>query len=1147
MSVFGSRSLVLAGCLSVLATTMLSLGPVAVSPAGAALPTGTHAWWHLEASATPTNLDPGGEGQIAVTARNLGDEAVNGAAQAVTIADALPAGLRASASAISGEFVTANQVAGAVTCTLASLSCTFGGTLEPYGRLRIKITMKEVPADAPSGEENVVTVEGGGAPPAFLRRSIAVSPAATPFGVEDYELRPEAEDGSPATQAGAHPFQLTTTIALNRKAEISEASAARGFAPQEAGLVKDLNFRWPSGLIGNPTAFPRCTAREFSRVGAESVNACPPDTAMGVVSIVLNEPFTLGVLEEDVPLFNLEPETGEPARFGFEVDGALVFIDTSIRTGGDYGVTVSGHDITQLVGFLSATVTVWGVPGDPRHNPERGWPCLRPSADPSGCTALAEAKPPPFLTLPTSCTGPLQTTLEADSWEQPSDVLTVPASVTMPALGGCERLPFAPEIGVAPDGQQASSPTGLSTDVHVPQEGQLNPTGLASSDIRDIAVTLPEGVTLNPAGANGLQACSESLIGYLPGESDPPSELRFTSKLPDPLEPGVDFCPNAAKIGTAKITTPLLANPLVGAVYLAAQNENPFGSLVAMYLVAEDPVSGSLVKLPGQVALNQQTGQIVATFENTPQLAFEDAELHFFGGEDAPLSTPAHCGVYTADASFTPWAGGEAVSSRASFQIASGPGGGPCPGASLPFAPSLQAGTANVQAGAFSALGLTVGREDGEQNIQSLTLHMPPGLLGLVASVEPCPTAQAEAGTCGPASRIGQTTVSVGLGGNPYTVTGGEVFLSEGYGGAPYGLSIVTPAVAGPFDLGKVVVRAKIEVDPLTAALTVTTSSPSEGYAIPHILDGIPLQIKHIDVSIDRGGFIFNPTSCAALKLEASLESVEGTDAPTTPAPFEVANCATLGFAPKLTVTAGGRTSRADGAGLAFKIVYPRGAMGSQAWFKSAKFVIPKQLPVRLTTLRQGCAEATFVAGPANCPKASRIGTAVVSTPVLPGGLAGTVYFVSNGGAKFPEVVIVLEGDDVKVDLHGETFVGAKTGITSATFHALPDVPFDSIEVKLPTGPNSEFAAVGDLCRQKLSLTSTLDSQNGLELHEVTRIGVTGCPKSRALTEAQKLKRSLKTCRKKKDKRRRTVCERTARRRYKAASARRIAKRGGMK
>ena len=1100
----------------ILTMAMLLLGFVfSVSQARAALPTTTAPWWHLESSATPTNLTPGGEGAIFVTVTNLGDETVNATASTnmITIADVLPVALRGSVTSISKTSIVASEPKGTMVCTLASLSCTFNGTVKPYESLRVTLLMQEVAPGAVSGENEVTVTGGDAAPSASLRRPVTVSGAPTPFGVENYELTPESENGSRETQAGAHPFQLTTTITLNHRSQLRKLSGGQEFAPQEAVLTKDLDFKWPVGLIGNPTVFPHCTGQQFEEHGS-----CPADSAVGVAIVTIDEPGDAPYLGPVSKVYSLEPRVGEPARFGFDANGALVSIDTSVRTGGDYGITVESNDITEIVGFLSATVTVWGVPGDPRHE-----------------LGLEETNPPPFLSLPTSCASPMQTSVEGDSWADPGNFTSYQPSEPMGTLVGCNHLPFSPEIKVSPDGQQASRPSGLTTDVHVPQEGQLNPTGIANSNIRDIEVTLPEGVSINPAGADGLEVCSEGLIGYLPGESHPPSELRFTPKLPNPLEQRVNFCPNGSKVGTVKIRTPLLPDPLEGAVYLAAQDENPFGSLVAMYIVAEDPVSGSLVKLPGQVSLNPVTGQIVATFENTPQLAFEDAELHFFGGERAPLSTPAHCGTYTTNAVFTPWSGNPSVQSRSSFQITSGPGGGPCPGSSLPFAPSLQAGTTNIQAGAFSTLDTTIGREDGNQNLRAVQLHMPPGFTGLLSGVKLCGEEQADAGSCGPESLIGHTIVSVGLGGDPYSVTGGEVFITGPYEGAPFGLSIKNPAKAGPFDVAKgtpcdcVVVRAKIEVDPTTAALTVTTDG-SGPYAIPTILAGIPLQIKHVAVTIDRPGFTINPTSCNPTVLTGTLSSTEGASA-ALDVPFQVTNCGTLAFTPKFSVSTSGKTSKANGASLTARVTYPDVPQGTEADIAEVKVDLPKQLPSRLTTLQKACTSAQFEANPAGCPVASFIGHAVVHTPLVPVALEGPAIFVSHGGEAFPSLEIVLQGYGVTVDLVGSTFI-SKAGVTSTTFKTVPDQPFSIFELTLPEGRYSALAANSDLCASKLTMPNEFIAQNGASIYQSTPITVTGCAKTKTLTRAQKLKAALKACRKEKKKSKRSACEREARKKY---------------
>jgi hypothetical protein len=1095
----------------------------------------------LEGEATVNETTQGSpDGEVVAFAENLGDEPVDGSGTPVSIVDTLPEHVRAVGVVATQPLEGSINTIATVPCALESqsrVSCSLTGALPPYGQIEVRIAVDLEPG-AVTGEENTVSVSGGQARAASLKRPLTFSGAATPFGVEDYELVNEAAGGASDTQAGSHPFQQTTTIDLNQEADANPLETVNHKPKVDAaGLAKDLSFKWPAGLIGNPTPVARCTIAQFLTVngGSGDEDACPADTAVGVASVTVNEPFFIGFATFTVPLFNLEPLVGEPARFGFDIPeaDAPVYIDPAIRTGSDYGITVNTDSVTETASFLSARVTVWGVPGAPEHASTRGWGCLYessriPKEARSACEPPRESRPAPFLSLPTSCTGASVSTVEGDSWEQAEPRRLEPlGSFLMPALDGCNQLPFSPELRVSPDGGQASKPSGLNVDVHVPQEGQLNAAGLAQSNIKDIKVTLPEGVTVNPAGADGLEACSEGLVGFTGINQE--GVDQFSSKLPVPLEQGVNFCPNASKIGEVSIKTPLLpaGQALKGAVYLAAQNANPFGSLIAMYIVAEDPVSGALVKLPGDVSLNQGTGQIESSFENTPQLAFEDAEIHFYGGERAPLSTPAHCGTYTTLATFTPWSGGAPVSSQSSFQITSGPNGTVCPGAALPFTPTLTAGTTNNNAAAFSPLTTTITREDGQQNIQTVQLHMPAGLSGILSGVKLCPEAQANAGTCGPESKIGSTIVSVGLGGDPFTVTGGEVFLTEKVAGspvdAPFGLSIVNPAVAGPFNLGKVVVRATIAVDPHTAQLTVTTG------AIPHILDGIPLQIKHVNVTVERPGFTFNPTNCSPAAVTGTIGSVEGSSSPVQ-VPFQVTNCASLKFAPKFSVSTSGKTSKANGASLTAKLSYPTAAQGTQANITRVKVDLPKQLPSRLTTLQKACTNAQFEANPAACPSASKIGFAKVTTPLLPVPLEGPAIFVSHGGEAFPSLTMVLQGYGVTVDLVGTTFI-SKAGITSTTFKTVPDVPFNNFQLTLPQGKFSALAANGNLCTSKLAMPTEFLAQNGAKINESTKISVTGCGKVKALTRTQKLKAALKACHKR-AKCRQAACEQQARRRY---------------
>jgi hypothetical protein len=1110
------------------------------------------------------------DGEIVSTLTNMGDASVSGSKGPVHIVDTLPPGLRA-------ESVTAitpvQNEAGAVPCSIESqshVSCTFAGLpsetvtetagLPPFFSIEVRIEV-EVLGSASPYEDNTVSVTGGEAPSATISRPVRVGDEQPRFGVEDYGLIPEAPGGALDTQAGSHPFQTSFTVAMNQGVDDGPIIHGKPFT-LPAGIAKDLRFNLPPGLVGDPTAIPSCSIGAFLH-HVPNGNECPADTAIGVATIFLNigNPQSpslggLGYTTQTVPVFNVEPQIGEPARFGFYLTlaGFGVLIDTSLRAGGDYGVTSTTGNISQLASFLSGDVTLWGVPGDPRHSALRGWGCLAATShlfSSLPCTAPEAGHPAAFLDLPTSCAGAMQTTVEADSWSEEGDFHSF-GSEPEPMLDGCNHLQFEPEIKVSPDGQQASKPTGLTVDVHVPQEGQLNGEGLAQSNVKDITVTLPAGVTLNPSAADGLQACSERLIGFEgfkefssePGVSNP----VFTPYLPgstaalaagdgELLQPSVNFCPDASKIAEAMIKTPLLPNPVKGFVYLASpQNfnvfpqENPFGTHVSMYIVAEDPLSGSLVKLPGKVLLNEATGQIESTFEETPQLPFEDAELHFFGGERAPLASPNHCGKYTTSATFTPWSGGEPVTSQSSFEITSGPNGSPCPGTVLPFNPTLASGTTNNNAGSYTPLDTTMSREDGQQPIQSVTLHYPAGVSGLLSGVKLCGEAEANAGTCGPESQIGETIVSVGVGGDPFTVTGGKAYITGPYDGAPFGLSIVNPAKAGPFDLQQgrpVVVRAKIEVDPRTAALTITTDPPGSPHAIPTIIEGFPLQIKHVNVLVNRPDFTFNPTNCTPTTVTGTIDSAEGASSPVS-VPFQATNCASLQFTPKFAVATSGKNSKAYGTSLAVKLTYPSAPFGSQANIKQVKVELPRDLPSRLTTLQKACTAAQFDANPAGCPSASVIGHAKAITPLIPVPLEGPAYFVSNGGEAFPNLIVVLQGYGVTIDLVGDTFI-SKTGVTSSTFKTVPDAPVGSFELVLPEGKYSALTGLGNLCTEKLTMPTEFLAQNGASLHQSTPVGVTGCAKAKALTRAQKLAKALKLCKRDKQKAKRKSCERAAR------------------
>jgi hypothetical protein len=1111
------------------------------------------------------------DGQIVVTAENMGDASVDGSSAPVVVEDVLPEHLEAvhaDAEGASGEPGGGGRSQGDVLCSVLTphlVRCTYGGVLSPYEQLEVRVGVRDVGAS--SGEENSVSISGGGASAGTLTRPISVG-GANGFGVEDYKLLPEEEGGAPSTQAGVHPFQLTTALSMNT----SEATAS--FRDQQpAGMVKDVTVQLPPGLIGNPTPFPQCSDAQFTTQEQPTLhNSCEAKAAIGVVLLTYNVPGAEQFNTRTEPVFNLKPLVGEPARFGFENVGRRIYIDTSVRSGGDYGVTATVSNITEIAGVLGSKLTFWGVPGDPAHDHSRGWACLEGEANgkPSVCPA-GVSSPPPFLSMPTSCSGAMRSTVQADSWEEPhpspAQLLQAPlfAEDKIGGLDGCNRLQFNPQVRVTPDGTAASSPTGLNVDVHVPQGAVLNAEGLAESAVRDISVALPEGVAVNPSGGDGLQACSQALAGFqgfAELETVPHTNTAlFTPTLPNPLEQGLNFCANASKIGELTVHSPLLppTQPLKGFVYLATQNQNPFGSLIALYLIAEDPVSGTVFKGVGETHLTA-SGQVIGTFKNNPQLAFEDAELHFFGGERAPLATPAHCGPYTTTAAFVPWSAepGEAPHTASStFNITEGPNHTPCPGAQLPFNPSLTGGATNVNAGAFSPFTLTMSRKDGEQNLQSVEAHLPPGLSGVLSNIELCPEPQANEGKCGPNSLIGESTVSVGVGGDPFSVSGGKFYLTGPYNGsggckvgeagcAPFGLTFEVPAKAGPFDLKRnsanpagenacdcVIVRGKIEIDPLTAALTITSDPPGSPYAIPTSIEGIPLEIQHVNAITTRGNFQFNPTNCSKMEVTGTIHSSENATA-TVGVPFQVTNCGALKFTPKFQVSTDAKTSKAGGASLTARVSEPAGSLGTQANLARVKVELPKQLPSRLTTLQKACTSKQFEANPAACPPESKIGYAKVITPLVPVPLEGPAIFVSHGGEAFPSLTMVLQGYGVTIDLVGTTFI-SKAGVTSTTFKTVPDQPFSSFQLTLPTGKYSALTANGsNLCKVKggLKMPTEFIAQNGLKIKQSTKITVTGCPKAKRLTRAQLLAVALKACRKQLHGHKRHVCEARARKRY---------------
>ncbi|HEY4451331.1 MAG TPA: hypothetical protein VGN13_07025 [Solirubrobacteraceae bacterium] len=1064
--------------------------------------------WSISSAAYPTNFPPDSTSEANRTKYFLDVSNVGGATSSgpITVTDVLPAGVAMDGTVLGeDDSIGPNQFEPPCAAAGQTVTCTVTFTRTPGQQFSIDIP---VAVAASSGTlVNHASVAGGGASSvATTEQPTQVSPLPPPFAFvpEPAGLKwtVTSADGATVTQAGARPYQMTTELSL----PLGDFNPlVFEFEPDQQ--VKNLTVDLPPGMVANPNAVAKCTEAQFE---AEPTTAeperCPPESQVGTIDALVQIGNPELITPIVAPLYSIVPPPGVPAEFGFFARGlgGYVHISGGVRTGSDYALSATGSDIYGGANLVAIKATLWGQPSDASHDDQRGNCSLE--ARPS-CAHVPVVNPVPFLTMPSACSGPPVLTASAESWQGTvASTSSEGSSLSTGApdkIEGCGRLDFKPTIVAHPDVSAADSSAGFDFNLRLPQSEGIET--LAEATLKKAVVTLPVGATLNPSAAGGLQGCTESEIA-----------------LHSPDQPS---CPEASKVATVTIRTALLPKPLTGAIYLARPFENPDNTLVAGYIVAEG--EGALIKLAGKFELDFSTGQVTATFDNNPQLPFDELAVHFFGGRHGSLATPQVCGVYTVNADLTPWTtpfGADALT-NSSFSVAEGPGGAPCPPNPLPFAPTMTAGSATSQAGGFTPFTFVLRRPDAQQRVSTVSFTEPPGLAATISHVTLCGEPQAQQGACPAASQIGHAIVEAGVGSSPITVPQpGEpespIYFTGPYNGkggsctpgtagcAPFGLSIVTHVIAGPFDLGTIVTRAKIDVDPHTAQITVTTDP------LPQIIQGVPTDLRTIEAVIDRPGFVFNPTNCAEQSFSGTATSSQGTLASLS-SPFKASACRELAFAPKVAVMTAAHTSKANGASLLFNIVYPKGAIGTQSWFNEAKFDFPKQLPARLTTLQKACLAATFDANPAGCPPGSLIGHAVVHTPLLPVPLAGPVYFVSHGGAKFPDAVIVLQGEGITVDLVGETFINGKTSVTSATFRNTPDVPFENIEVTIPSGPASEFGANlpanahGSFCGQKLLMPTLLKAQNGLEIHQNTPVGVIGCSSKIALKSHTLHKRTL--------------------------------------
>jgi hypothetical protein len=886
----------------------------------------------------------------------------------------------------------------------------------------------------------------------FLLGLLALAPAAAhaEFGIKTLTAGAVNRDGSVDLRAGSYPYEWTLGLGLNQNAQGT---------PE--GKIRDLLVSLPTGMVGNPQAVPRCSGADFDG----DFPRCPLNTVIGVAHVQIAGLAT----PVNVPVFNLTPRPGVPATVGFSLFNENSFQEASLRSS-DYGVDVSDISVPTEKLLVSVTETIWGVPAEAGHDAERGQAALEGTGPPVASGLV----PKPFLALPTSCTGPLKTTVSIDSVEEPGvfktqTVESLGEAGSPEGLNGCDRPPFNPRISSQSEVTAADSPTGLAFDLQVPQTelpsiGDPEGRSTATADLKDAVVTLPPGLVFNPSAADGLSACSLAQI-----------ELGG---------PNAPQCPPSSKVGTIEAKTPLLDHPISGAVYVARQVENPFGSLIALYLVLDDPISGVIVKIPGKVEPNPVTGQLRTVVPQNPQLPVEEFSLHFSGGPRGVLTTPLTCGTYTTHAELVPWTSpeGATVFSEDSFKINSGANGSSCPAseAAAPNRPSFEAGTVTPLAGSYSPFVLKLSRENGSQRIGSLEALLPEGLGGKLAGIPYCSDSSIAAAaarshlgdgaleqahpSCPLASEVGTVTVGAGSG-SPLYVTG-HAYLAGPYKGAPLSVEIITPAVAGPFDLGVVAVRAALYVNQSSAQIDAV-SDP-----LPSTLFGVPLDIRSVAVNMSRPQFTLNPTSCDPMAVLGSTTSTLGQVASLRNT-FQVGGCNGLEFKPKLQISLKGGTKRTGHPALKAVVTYPKGT--GYANIARAQVGLPKSEFLDQGNIGTICSQADLKA--ATCPKASIYGKATAYSPLLEKPLTGPVYLAGGFGYKLPALVADLNGQ-IRILLKGKVDTDKQGGIRN-TFEAVPDAPVSKFVLEMKGGKKGLLENSTNICVGSHQAEATFKAQNG--------------------------------------------------------------------
>jgi hypothetical protein len=982
----------------------------------------------------PDTVTPGKSMITDLGIRNVGDEPMSGN---LTLKYTFP-------DKISVSEPERVQEAPVPACTQSGqvVECEIDVTGSPPGRGAGYRTFSFVDADATGTLSGQIEVFGGGATNTVTVPFSPIAEPVGPFDIKSWQVdlsgNPELESG----QAGSVPPEITTTTELRSTADRVINLPSPDFTvstPPES--FRDVVVHVPPGFVGNPTATPaRCSALELAEPRLDGPNpqvpTCPPDSQIGVALV-----NAYGI----VPVYNLVPAPGVPAMFGLYFQGVVVKFRANLRAS-DNGIDIVASQAPSSIPIPRFEVTLWGVPSDSSHDNLRA-DCTVNMNGASGSLCPSAARRVGFLRLPTSCSGsPLPWVEEIDTYQHPG--LFHGSATTTPAIQGCGKVPFDPSLELAPSERSAHSPSGLEVNLSIPQDS--GPNGVSEADLRSVSLELPEGVAVNPAAADGLEACSDA-------------QLRLG------LE-GPSQCPDAAKLGSVELRTPLLEEPVEGSLYVrtqASQDPNS-GEMYRLALELRSDDRGVYVKLPGSLKADPADGQLTATFGDLPQLPFESMQLHLKAGPRAPLTTPQTCGAYSAHAQLEGW-NGKVDTAEPTFTVDQG-----C--TAPPFAPGFQAGVDNPTAGSFSPFSLRVTRGAGMPNLSRIEATLPEGELAKLAGVAVCSGAQAASGACPASSQVGRVVAAVGEGMSPlYLPQPGKaptaIYLAGPYKGAPYSILAEVPAQSGPFDLGTVLVRSALRIDPETVQASVV-SDP-----LPQVFGGIPVSYQDVRVEVDRSRFTVNPTDCEPTAVTGTIASLTGGSAKVSDR-FQVADCGALRFKPKLTISLRGRTRRAGHPALTAVLKMPSGG----ANIARTSVALPHSEFLAQSHLNTTCTRVQYAAGGgggAGCPKGSVYGRARAFSPLLDQPLEGPVYLRSNGGDReLPDLVASLDGQ-IHVDLVGYVDSDKRTGGLRTTFAKVPDAPVSKFVLKMPGGRKSLLENSTDICRGRHRAIVKMGGQNG--------------------------------------------------------------------